>query len=138
MVGLSRAPEVGGNYFDVARELPEQLAAGAARGRRALPVRHDGYGHEFPLSFGDRFPQRDSLRADRQPVGRVLHVATCEDPAVRSQQRRANLEAGVRRVSVLARFGRPLDQIFPSPSLLILETGKSKLDTRAVQPLAGI
>src|SRR2546422_5567272 len=106
MVGLARAPEVGGNYFDVARELPEQLAAGTAGGRRTLAVSHDGYGHEFPLSFGDRFPQRDSLRADRQPVSRVLHVAAREDPAVRSQQRRANLEVRIGRVSVLTRFGR--------------------------------
>src|SRR5436190_23160743 len=104
MVGSARAPEIGGNYFDVVAEFPEQLAAGAAGRRRALAVSHDGYGHEFPLSLGKRFPQRDSLRADRQSVGRVLHVAAPEDLTARSQQRRADFEPGIGRVSVLARF----------------------------------
>ena len=38
---------------------------------------------------------RGALRAVREPVRRVLHVAAGEDVAIRRQQRRADMKVGV-------------------------------------------
>ena len=111
LVATRLAREVRENHFEVAAELPEDLAAGAAGRRRSLGIGHDRHAPELAMSFGQRLEHRHALGADRQPVGGVLDVAAGDHGAVGGFQRGADLELRIARAGKLAGLARGRDQI---------------------------
>src|SRR5260221_13331559 len=107
------AGQVGEVDVEIAAELPEDLAARAARRRRLLGIGDDGDAREDVMALGERLEHRDALRANRQAVGGVLDVAAGEDGAIAGLERGADLEPRVRRVRVLARAARRRDDVDP-------------------------
>ena len=103
--------QVGEQDFEVAAELPQDLAAGAARRRRRLGVGDDREAREGAVPFGERLEHRDPLGADGQAVGGVLDVAAGDDRAVGGFERGADLEVRERRIGVLAGAPGGGDQI---------------------------
>src|SRR5476651_2221303 len=97
--------------LEVAAELPEDLAARAARRRRRSRVGDDRDAREHAVPLGDRLEHRDALGADRQAVRRVLDVAAGDHRPVAGLERRADLEMREGRVRVLARAARGADQV---------------------------
>ena len=87
------ATKVGKNYFEVATEFPQDLAACTAGWRRRVSVRNDRNATEFAMPFGERLEHRDTLGADREPVRRVLDVAAGDDRPISGLERRTDFEA---------------------------------------------
>ncbi len=103
--------QISEDHLEVAGELPEDLAARAARRRRRLRRRDDGDATERAMAVRQRLVHGHALGADRQAVGGVLDVAAGDDRAVRRLERRAHLELRVVRARVVARFARGGDEI---------------------------
>src|SRR5437764_1266007 len=97
--------------FQVAAELPQDLATRAAGRRRRAGVGHDGDACEHPVALRERLEHGDALSADRQAIGGVLDVAACDDRPVGAFERRAHLEMRERRVGIFARTPRRGDEI---------------------------
>ncbi len=95
--------KVGQHDFDVAAELPEDLAAGATGRREGWCVGDYRDAFELPCSFGNGFENGDALRADGQAVGGVFDVAACMDLAFLVFESRADFEFRKGCVGVLAR-----------------------------------
>src|SRR5216110_216363 len=74
---LSR--EVGQHDVEIAAELPQDLAARAARRRERRRVGDNRDAREGAMSFGESLEHRHALRANRQSVRRVLDVAAGDD-----------------------------------------------------------
>ena len=87
------ATKVGQNHFNIAAELPQNLAACATGRRRRVGVSHDGNTAEFAMSFGEGLEHRDTLGAEREPVRRVLDVATGDDRPISGLERCTDFEA---------------------------------------------
>ena len=87
------------------RVFGEQLAAGAAGHRPARRAGDDRHGHEVPLAGGQRVEQRHALGAAGQPVAGAFHVGARDDLPGSGEQRRADLELGIRRHGALPRLG---------------------------------
>src|SRR5262245_58217566 len=104
------ASQVGENHFEIAAELPEDLAARAARRRRRVRIGDDGNPTELSMSFRERLEHRHTLGAYRQAVRRVLDVATRDDLAIGGLERCADLEPRERGVRVAARAPRRRDE----------------------------
>src|SRR5262249_49860863 len=66
------ASQVGENHFEIAADLPEDLAARAARRRRRVRIGDDGNPTELSMSFRERLEHRHTLGAYRQAIRRVL------------------------------------------------------------------
>src|SRR5262249_4667985 len=79
---------------DVAAQLPQDLAAGAAGGRRPRRVRHHRDRVEAADALGDRLEHGHALRAQREAVSRALDVSAGDDRAVPAAQGGAHVEAG--------------------------------------------
>src|SRR5579863_2249594 len=60
--------------LDIAAEFPQNLPAVAARRSEYLGIGGYRDAAELAHAFGDRLEDRDSLGADGQPVGGVLHI----------------------------------------------------------------
>src|SRR5882724_11342455 len=88
----------------VAAKFPDQLAAGTARRRKRIRVRHHGDGVEAALSFADRFENGDAFSANGEAVRGVFDVAASENPARSGAKGGTNPKIGVRRMRVLARL----------------------------------
>ena len=88
------------DHLEVAAELPQDLAARAARRRRVGGVGHHGDAPEAAVALGERLEHRHALGADGQAVGGVLDVAAGDDGAVGGLERGADLEVRVVGVRV--------------------------------------
>ena len=93
--------EVREHDLEVAAELPQNLAARAARWRGVAGVRDDGDSGERAVALGQRLEHGHALGAHRQAVGRVFDVTAGDDRAVGGLQRRADLEVRIVRDGVL-------------------------------------
>src|SRR5215472_5963855 len=89
--------------LDVAAELPQDLAAGAAGRGQRVRVGSDGDAAELTDAFADGLENGDALGADGEAVGRVFDVATGVDAAVGVFQGGAYLEFRVGGEGVGAR-----------------------------------
>src|SRR5262245_41241967 len=87
--------QVSEDHLQVAAELPEQLPAGAARGRRRHGCSGDSDVRKVSAALGKSLKQGDALGADGQAVGRVLDVAAGDYLAVGRPQGGADLEVRV-------------------------------------------
>lgn len=100
------ALEICQNHRDIATKLPDQLAASPARGRERFRVGNNGDRIKAAFAFAYGFENRDSLRADRQAIRGVLHVAASKDSAGGGVQRGSDSKIRVWRVRVFARLPR--------------------------------
>src|SRR5215210_132491 len=107
---LGVAAQVGEDDRDVAAELPDDLAARAARRRQTLGVHDDAEALELALALRERLPDGDALGADGLLVGRALDVAAGVDAAV-GFERRADAEVRVARQRALPRVGGEFDDL---------------------------
>ena len=94
------------DYFQIAAELPEDLAACAAGWGRGFGVGDNRDATEFAVAFREGFEHRHALGADGEAVRSVLDVAAGDDEAGRRLQRGADFESGIRGVRVPARTPR--------------------------------
>ena len=88
--------------LEVAAELPEDLAARAARRRRRFRVGDDRDAREHAVPLGDRLEHRDTLGADCQAVRGVLDVAARDHTAVDRLEGGAHFEMRERRGGMFA------------------------------------
>src|SRR5689334_7217790 len=119
---------------EVAAELPEDLAARAARRRRRFRVGDDGDAREDVMAFRQRLEHRDALGANRQTVGRVLDVAAGEDRAIAGLERRADLESRERRIGVVTSAPGRRDDV--DLARLAAEAPRTDPAVSAVTPVA--
>jgi hypothetical protein len=61
------------------RKLPDDLAAGATRWCQRFRISHNRKFRKLSLTFGQRFPDRNSFRANGQPVTCTLDIASGVD-----------------------------------------------------------
>src|SRR5712692_8450356 len=94
------------NHGNVTAEFPDQLAACSAGWREDVRVGDHGNGIEAAFAFAHGFENRNALRANRQAIGRVLHVAAAENSAGGGADGRADAKIRVRRMCVLPRLLR--------------------------------
>lgn len=83
------------NHFDVAGKLPQDLAAGSARGRRVSGIGDDDDAPKRSVSLRDGLEDSDALGAHREAVGGILDVAPGDDLTIVGLERRADLEVRV-------------------------------------------
>src|SRR2546430_284301 len=88
-------------HLQVESELGEQLPAGATRRGRWLRAGRNDDALDRARPRGDGRAERHPLGADRETVGRALHVAADEHAAVRRLERRAYAEFAVRTIRLL-------------------------------------
>ena len=93
-IGFGFAAQVDQHDFDVAAELPEDLAAGAAGRRESVGIGGHGHAAELADAFGDGFEDGHALGADGEAVSGVLDVAAGVDAAGGVFDGRADLEFG--------------------------------------------
>src|SRR5258708_7357891 len=105
-IAFNFAIQVCEDYFRVAAEFPQDLAARPARRRERDGIRDDGYGVESAFALGNRFEDRDALGAQRQAVGGIFHVAAGENSSGFRAHRGAHAEIGIGCMCVLARGSR--------------------------------
>src|SRR5438477_454788 len=74
--------EVGELHVAVAAELPQDLAAGAARWRGRLRVGDDGDARELAMPLGKGLEHGHPFGAHAEAVGGVLDVAARNDGAI--------------------------------------------------------
>ena len=74
----------------------------------------DGDARKFRFALAHRLADRHALRADCAAERAVFDVAAREDAAVFTLECRANLEAGIGRVSVLGRPDREVEKFMSS------------------------
>ena len=86
------APEIRENDFEVAAELPEDLAAGSTRWCRTLRVRNDRDAAESLVPLRQRLEHGNALGTDGQTVCRVLDVAPGDNRPVNGLERRTHFE----------------------------------------------
>lgn len=91
-VGFGPPLQVDKDHFSVATELPQELAAGAARWREARRVGSDRDAAESALAFRYGLEEGDALRAHGESIARVLDVAAGIDCAGTAFESRSNLE----------------------------------------------
>jgi hypothetical protein len=100
------------DYRHIAAKFPDDLPACPARRREFIRIRHNGDDVKITLAFRDRLENRHAFRAQRQPVTRVLDIATAENPPGFCSHRSADAELRERRMCVLARLSCRRDQFF--------------------------
>src|SRR5579885_3648119 len=98
------------DHRNVAAELPDQLAARAAGRRQGIRIRDNGDGGKAALSFRDGLENGHPLRAHRQSIRRVFHIASAEDAARRGTKSRSDPKVGKRRVGIQPRILSRCDQ----------------------------
>ena len=64
---------------NVTAEFPNKLAAGAARRRERIGVRHHGNGIKAALAFTDGLENGATLGAEGESIAGIFDVATAED-----------------------------------------------------------
>lgn len=109
-MGFGLAAWIDQEYFDVAAKFPKNLAACAAGRCEFIGIGRDGDPAKSPHAFRNRLENSDALGAQRQAVSRVLDVAAGVNAAGRVLECRADTEMRIRRVRVLARLERGLEQ----------------------------
>ena len=92
MVRTGGTFKIGELNFDVAAELPENLAAGAAGRGRGIGVGDNRDTPEHAMAFRQRFEHRDPLGARGEPEAGALDVAAGHDQAVGGFERGAHFE----------------------------------------------
>ena len=105
------ATKVREHDFQVAAELPEDLAARSTRWCRTLRVRNDRDAAESLVPLRQRLEHRHALGADGQTVCRVLDVAPGDNRPVNGLERRTHFELRKRCVRVSPRLACCTDQI---------------------------
>src|SRR5215471_7415332 len=103
MERFSLAARIAQNDFDIATELPEDLAACATGRREIVGFGGDGDAPKFSGSLGDGLEYRDPLRAQGQPITGVFYVAAGVDTAGFIFERSAYAKFRKWRVGVFAR-----------------------------------
>ena len=102
--------QVSKNDLQIARELPQDLAACATWRRRCIGWRDDHHTAELAMTFGQRFENGDAFGAHREAIRRVFEVAAGDDGAVGGFDGCANLEMGEISARVLASVAGGFDQ----------------------------
>src|SRR4029077_9841336 len=106
------ALEIGHDHGNVATKFPDQLAAGSARRRERIGIRHHGNSVEPALAFADCFKNGDAFGANREAVSSVLDVAPAKDSAGGGTKRGTHAKIGIRRMRVLPRLPGCRNQSF--------------------------
>src|ERR1035437_116687 len=109
-IGFGFAVQVDQHQFHVSAKLPENLPAGAAGRRQIFGIGGHRHAAELAGAFGDRLEHRDTFRAKREPVGRILHVAPGVNAPIAVFNRRAHQEFGERCEGIQAGGKRGSDQ----------------------------
>ena len=86
------APQIREDHFEIASELPQDLAACPARRRGRPRIRDDGDAAECAVSFRECLEHRDALGADREAERGVLDIAARDHGAIDGLERGAHLE----------------------------------------------
>ncbi len=110
MLGLF-GREIREDDFEIPAELPQNLAAGAARRRQRRGVGDDRDAGEGAMALGNRLEHRDSLGADGQAIRGVFDVAARDDRAVGRFEGSADFEVRKSRVGVLSRATGRRDKV---------------------------
>ena len=129
-IGFGLAARVDQHDLDVAAELPEDLAAGAAGRGEHLGIGGHGHAAELARAFGDGLENGHALGADGEPVGGVFHVAAGVDAAIGVFHRGAHPEFGIRREGVFAGGQRGGDQRVGHPATSSASFGSSAFRNR--------
>src|SRR5712692_3835658 len=107
---LSLSLEIRQDYWHVAAEFPDELAASATGGRQCVGVSDHGDGVEAAFAFADGFEDGNALGADGESVRGVLYIAAAENSTGRSAHRCSHSKIRIWRMSVLSCPLRGRDQ----------------------------
>ena len=102
--------EVRQHNLHIPAEFPQNLPARSARRRQRLRIRHNRNSPELPRSFRNRLEHRHSLRAHRESVSRVLHIAARVNAAALILHCSSDFKTRKRRVRIVPRPNRRLHQ----------------------------
>src|SRR6266849_4322656 len=102
--------EIRHDHGNVAAKFPNQLAAGSARRRKSIGIRHHGNGLEPALAFTDGLEDGDAFGANGEAIGGVFNVAPAKNSAGSGAERGPHAKIGVRRMRVFPRLPGRRDQ----------------------------
>jgi hypothetical protein len=93
--GFGFTSQIREDNLKVPTEIPQKLAACAARSRQLIRVGDNNDPDEGVCPFRKCLEQGNAFRANRQTITGTLNVAAGKNPAVVAEQRRADLEVRV-------------------------------------------